>query len=509
MISKKILAVGTCVLIALTVAVGWWLYQRNLGVQSKVPNFNGRLHQYSLESPTANNFADSLFVQTEVEEINHVKDPVPLTSERSILNVECRLRSGVGLAKEVAVVTLFNERGASFSVLDDTGALTSGELEYQPNHIRIGRRADSSVVYGFGDLRLNSKVFRPRDTSEPVQIYHDDLLIYETNKAWDFDVSSDGSSFFVHEPAPGGASRLVVRNIDLGTQEEFDLGTRMTPVSDHARGHTLNYSLDSSEIVFYSSQADATGRGVYYFYSVEDGRRRRITIEGDWAAMLTSSELGYFVSVPEELDPIDFGNVWQVTKRRLDPSRGETEDLWSKRIEIREHHGLLSISQNGKWLGMSGYDYKVLDTENGEAIFSFPSAGNPSAKLARLAPILDEGATEKDMGLEGFMGFEGNVLVGYRTYGNTDSCRTKPGERYNDVKRRECIKTLRLQGLYREYYDIYDMNSIELDSSPAFTTQVYSESSCMPMDGLWRGLLDIDGKLAYRSYQPSEISIIP
>jgi hypothetical protein len=335
-----------------------------------------------------------------------------------------------------------------------------------------------------------------------VQIYHDDLLVYETDKARDFGVSSDGSSFFVHEPAPGGASRLLVRNLDRGTQEEFDLGTRMTPVSDYSRDHTVSYSLDGSEAVFHSSQDDASGRGVYYFYSVEDGRRRR-------AAMLTSSEIGYFVGLPDELDPRDYGEVWQVTKRRLDLSRGETEDLWSRRVESREHHGDLSISQNGRWLGMKGWDYKVLDTETGETIFSFPYAGDPPAKLARLAPVLGEGATEEDMGRQGSMRFKGDVLVGYRKYGNTDPCSTKPGEQYSAVKRRECIKSLRLQGLYREYFDIYDMNSIELDSSPAFTTQVYSESNCMPSDGQWRGLLDIDGKLAYRPYEPLDTSNAP
>lgn len=44
-------------------------------------------------------------------------------------------------------------------------------------------------MFGFGALRLNSEVFRPRDSDEPVRIYHDDHVVYETNKAWNFGIA--------------------------------------------------------------------------------------------------------------------------------------------------------------------------------------------------------------------------------------------------------------------------------------------------------------------------------
>ena len=109
-------------------------------------------------------------------------------------------------------------------MIDESGELTRGGLDFRPNHLRIGCRSDCSAVYGFGDLRLNSKVFRLWDSAEPVRIYHEDLVIHESDKAWDFGVLHDGSSFLVHEPSSGGTSRLTVRNLDRGTQVEHELG---------------------------------------------------------------------------------------------------------------------------------------------------------------------------------------------------------------------------------------------------------------------------------------------
>jgi hypothetical protein len=423
-----------------------------------------------------------------------------LTPERMILNANCKMLGGSGPASDVAVVTSMNDVGATFAVLDESGQLISDKLNFHPHHFRIGRRSDGSVLVGFGDLRLNSGVFRSPDTDEPVRIYHDENIVYESSKVMDFDVAPDGSSFFALEPSPGGASRLVVRHIDSGTQKEIELGTKFSSSNDYEPGgHTPFYSLDNSEIMFTPTHMDAMGVGEYWIYPVGDGRSRKVTVQDSWAAVLTSSENGYFVDRPDELSAEEAGKVWQVTRRRIDAASGSVEDLWTQRIHIERHYGGLTLSSNGRWLGMMGWDYKVFDTETGETIFTYPLAGNPTEKLARLAPVLPDGASISDMGRNGHVRFIGDSLVVFRIYGDTSSCSPKHGEEYDEVKRRECIRDLRLQDKYRTYFDVYDMNTIELESSPSYTTEVFEESTCMPALNSWSGLVDIDGQLAYRS----------
>ena len=425
--------------------------------------------------------------------------PVVLTPEQTILNVDCRMLSGKGPAEDVAVVTLLSEEGAEFAVVGENGILASGRLDFRPHHFRIGRRPDGSVLVGFANLRLNSGVFRPPDSDEPLRIYHGDHVVYETRKASDFDIASDGSSFFVLEPSPGGASRIVIRNMDDGTQKEIELGTRFSSSNAFSPGeHMAVYSTDSSEIMFTPAHADAMGRGTYWIYPIGEGHTRRVTVQDSRAALLTSSENGYFVDLPEELEPEERGDVWQVTRKRIDPSRGETEVLWSSRVYVQNHGGLLSISQNGKWLGLSGWNYRVLDTETGETIFDFPRAPDRKAVFSRIAPALPDGATLADVGSIGSIRFRGNSLVSFRRVGDTSPCSTKKGEKYDDRKWRQCIRDLRLQGRYHTFFDVFEMNSIEKDSPPTYITEVFRESSCMPANSPMRGLIDLDGQLAFR-----------
>ncbi|MCY3884060.1 MAG: hypothetical protein OXG24_04005 [Gammaproteobacteria bacterium] len=495
---RKFLLPAAIIVVASVVGVSWWYLSRDIdGSPSRSETANQPTHQ--LEQSGFEDTKTPGAVEHGTLTPEGVQSMSPFAPEHTILNIDCRMVSGKGAARGVAVLTLPTEDGVVFSVMDESGELTRGELDFRPNHVRIGRRPDGSTVYGFGDLRLNSKVFRPGDSDEPVRIYHDDLVIYETDKAWDFGVSHDASSFFAHEPSPGGTSRLIVRNLERGTQVEHELGPALTPVSDYSMEHASGYSLDGSEIVFRPAHADAAGNGVYWFYPVGDGRVRRVTVERYWAALLTSSEYGYYVDRPDDLDPEEVGDVWEVTARRLDPSTGDSADLWSTRLSVRKHYGLLSLSENGKWLGLSGWDYKVLDTENGETIFDFPYAGNPEAQLARLAPILAEGATEADLGTLSHMRFRGNYLVGYRIVGDASSCSKKSGG-----ERLECLRDLRLRGLYGNFFDVYDMSTIELNGSPSFTTEVYRESTCMPASSGWKGLVELNGKLAFQPVRTIE-----
>ena len=495
------LAVASLVLVLVASCMVWWFVQRDWGseIDSELDEELKVLDtfQEKIRSPI-----DQL--TDEGNDLHPVDYPVVLTPEKTILNVDCRMLSGMGPAEDVAVVTILSEESAEFAVLDENGTLTSGRLDFRPHHFRIGRRPDGSVLVGFANLRLNSGVFRPPDSDEPLRIYHGDHVVYETRKASDFDIASDGSSFFVLEPSPGGASRIVIRNMDDDTQKETELGTRFSPTSDFSPGnHMPVYSLDSSEIMFTPAHVDAMGVGTYWIYPVGEGRTRRVTVQDSWGAWLTSSENGYFVDRPDELAPEERGDVWQVTRKRIDPSKGETEELWSSRVYVKNHDGELSLSQNGRWLGVDGWNYKVLDTRTGETVFDFPRAPHRQAVLARIAPALPDGATLADVGRIGHIWFSGNSLVSFRRVGDLRSCSTKEGEKYDNRKWRQCIRDLRLQGRYRTFFDVFEMDNIELDGPPTYITEVFEESNCMPANSPRRGLIDLDGQLAFRPQEDS------
>ncbi len=490
------LVLASIALVVIAICVVWWFVLRGSGSGN-----SSDLDQELIPQDIVENSSNGPIVLSsdESEDLDSEDLPVVLTPEQTILNVDCRMLAGKGPAEDVAVVILLSEEGAEFAVLDENGTLSSGRLDFRPHHFRIGRRPDGSVLVGFASLRLNSGVFRPPDSDEPLRIFHGDHVVYKTRKASDFDIASDGSSFFVLEPSPGGASRIVIRNMDDGTQKETELGTRFSSSNSFSPGeHMAVYSADSSEIMFTPAHADARGVGTYWIYPVGEGRARGISVQDSWGALLTSSENGYFVDRPDELAPDEVGDVWQVTRRRLDASTGTSEVLWSRRVDVSNHHGLLSLSQNGRWLGLSGWNYKVLDTKSGETVFDFPRAPDRKAVFSRIAPALPDSATLADVGSIGSIRFRGNSLVSFRRVGDTSPCSTKKGEKYDDRKWRECIRDLRLQGRYRTFFDVFEMDNIELDSPPTYITEVFRESSCMPANSPRRGLIDLDGQLAFR-----------
>ena len=447
--------------------------------------------------------AEAPQVSYAVKSMSQDEQSLMFTPDHVILNIECKMLTGEGAAKDVAVVTMPTEDGAEFVVLGNTGTLASGQLDFLPNHTQLGRRSDGSTVVGFGALRVDSRAWLPQDSDEPVRIYRDGHIVYETNKAWDFGVSEDGASFFLYQPSPGGHSRLVVNNIDTGTQVEHELGTKLTPSSGYwrERDHVPSFSLDGSEILFAPGRFGYRETRSYYVYPVGEGRKRRITVKDFWATLLTSSESGFFVQWPEERKTGESGYHLQITKRRLDPSTGDSEILWTTRANVEIYKDFLALSQDGKWLGLDGQSYTVVDTSTGETVFSFPSSGTPSVKFARLAPVLPDGASEDDIGRQVSMGFKGNYLVGYRMQGDTSSCYDLVDETWDRVALHECLKEMRRNGSYREFYDVYDLNNVEVEGSPAYATPAYSESSCIPANPPWRGLIDANGQLAFQATQ--------
>lgn len=81
----------------------------------------------------------------------------------------------------------------------------------------------------------------------------------------------------VQEPLAGDGSRLVVRNLDVGVEAHFDLGTAYSASNAYDRGYSVAYANWEREIVF--KKGGDYGRGLYRFYIA--GPRWAIDVSDD------------------------------------------------------------------------------------------------------------------------------------------------------------------------------------------------------------------------------------
>ena len=406
-------------------------------------------------------------------------------------NLECEMVSGRGAANDAALVVLPHGAGAKFSVVDRDGAVAGGVVPFRPNRYELGRRADGTPLVGLGALRLNSKRFRQPDSSEPVRIYLGGKLIYESNKAWNFLIAPDASSFVVQEPGGAGASRLVVRDLELGEESHIDLGTRGTPANAYEGGYSMYYAAGGKEIAMYlPAGADARGKGTYRFYPVGEGRPQRVVVEDVFSVLVASSREAYFATRDEAR------RFWRVSKRRIDAGKVTDEELWHSVLDLRSFGGTLSVSGDGRWLGVHGWNFHVLNTRGGESVFEYPVVGAADRQLAMLSNVLGPDAAPDDIGSLIGIDFGDNVLRFHRIFGSA-KCSTPPGEKYDALRYRRCVRDHRERGSFKAVRDVYDLDTLTADSQPMYREEVFRETSCMKGDVPFRGLQNVDGKLTY------------
>ncbi len=451
-----------------------------------------------------------------------------LTPEAVIDNFDCKMLPGRGRANDTGLVILPTPDGARFAVLNGAGQVFGDTLPFMPNHYHLGKRADGTVVAGFGALRRNSEVFREKDTPEPVRIYADGQIIYQTDKAWEFAVASDGSSFYVQEPLVGGASRLIARNLDLGTEHHVDLGTEYTSITDSEPGFVVSYSIGWGEIMFFPAYAEAAngyGRGRHRFYPVDGGASREIYISTRWSdppgtdgdgghrirldgvgsALFASSEEGYFASYHKAASQADT-YIWKIVRRAFQLGEQSTAtEVWSREVAIPFFFGNMRLSDNGAWLMLRARKLLVLETATGETVFEYPMV-DKQAQMARLANVMEPGASVADVGntLGNTLSprFRDNQLILSREIGSKTTCYRKNYEaraagRYDPMQMRECTEDLRQQGVYRTVLDVFDMDTIELDSQPAFRIDFNRDNRCASGDYALRGLQVHEGRLTF------------
>lgn len=402
---------------------------------------------------------------------------------------ECRIRSGRGGDRSATVVVLKESESVRFSVFDSDGHLVSDSLPFDPNHVYVAKRTDGSVLTAFGDLRLNSKVTRGRETEEPVRIYLDDQVVYESPKAWNLGIARDGSSFYIVDPQASQTSRLIVHDVNMGTEHQFDLGYQHTSSFDELP-FTVRFTKDGKAVAFISSDT-------LYFYPVDGGPVRTATITPDlgYGAVFESADFAYIAFRDESTGQP------QVRKLRFsEDSAKSPEVIWSKTMDAIDalYDTSLMLSEDGPWLILDAWNLHVLNTDTGEIAFTFPAAGNAEAARERLGPVM--AGQEKDE-LGAFRGVEimQDQLVIRRRFGSEEIRRCN-----SLVDSEPCLRDLREQGIYYEALDMFPIEDGVIAHYPTRRIRLPAEPDCS--QGYFSSevlVSDEQGQLRHKRVEPN------
>ncbi len=432
-----------------------------------------------------------------------------LTAEEILASSKCRMQVGRTPAIDIALLAVPRTSGGRFVVLDADGEIFGDALPFVPDFLSLGKRNDGTVLVGVGNSGPNS-TDQERDVGRPARIYADGHVVYETVEAWSFGVAPDGSSFFVLEPMAGGASRLLTRNLDSGREEHFDLGVEYTPDPNALHtGYGVSYARGAKEVMF-TPAGTFDGRGRYRFFPVDGGEIRELGIgsgtprghgvanqgieidEDVYFAYLPSSEEGYFVHLPEDSGSGE-DRRWVVERREFDfGARNRVAVSWRREFRSRPSSDM-RLSDDGAWLSLAGATFRALDATTGRTVFEFPTVDKTAERL-RLRNVLPADATFSDVGGVQGHSFRGSDLLLYRKIGSTASCSVRERDL---AEYRNCVAGLRGRGLYRTVYDVFDMNTIELNSQPKRRVDVDLDDPCAIGRLPSSGLQIRDGALAF------------
>ena len=419
----------------------------------------------------------------------------------SVVSVEGELREfevldnpdcSIKRSENLALITVPSDDGAKYSVLGESGAIHTGTLPFFPNHLQMGESADGSIVWGFGDLRRNSLVFREKYASEPVRIYVDGAIAYENDKIWSFGIANDGSSFFVVEPLGERESRLVIHNLNEGAERHYDLGATYGSASDYEGVYSSFYTLHGNEV--HLSPGDWEN-GTHYFYPTGgSGEKRELRIEDAnlyREVNLVSSVEGYFA-----YSDYDSSAFW-VMKRSVDWQTGAIRTVWDRSGPTgiaAANLQLQTTSDGAEWLMFETFPYRedgrrnadwmyyLMDARTGDLVFTFPRAGEQPQRM-RLASVLANEVQGNDIGSVTNWFITGDKLYMRRAFADSNNALVSS----------------------KAVYDVFDMNNIALDSQPIAripTEPTLGDSCGKQAQFQERSLQERNGKLVYAAALP-------
>lgn len=276
----------------------------------------------------------------------------------------CRLVVGQRTASDTALVYLPLGEGAWFAVVNTFGVVFDGTLPFVPERPAMGKRSDGTVLAGFS-------------LEGEVQIVHDGSVIYQFDEVWSYNIADDGSSFFVVEPLAGDATRLVVHNLELREEHHFDLGTSITR-SNRGLNVDLAYSTDRAEVIVRPSRGDG---GTSRFFPTAGGEPREVLVEHRQSmlpkdlSIFATSELSYHAHNVGDAAFDRHKLQWTIVKVEHDFGTGvvRSRQAWTRNLQFIPFLSM-QLSPDGHWLVLSDLStgIEVLDTTDGETVFSYP-----------------------------------------------------------------------------------------------------------------------------------------
>ncbi len=192
-------------------------------------------------------------------------------------------------------------------------------------------------------------------------------------------------------------------------------------------------------------------------------------IEGVQKAAFTSSEAGFFFTYDQEEMR---GEVFR-RDFEWDGPAWRSVDRWSVTLPGTVGFNLpMQFSSDGSMLLAHGKEIRLIDTDDGEALFRFPLR-DKSAQLSRLVHILGPDATEADVGNGEWPFFRGEQLLLPREFEGAEG------------------------GKPRRFYDVFDLAEIPIKAGPDFRVADNPEV-CAPSERGQPGLREEGGRLVYR-----------
>lgn len=379
-------------------------------------------------------------------------------------NPDCIMKSGAGPGRDLAVVHVPGEGGSRFAVVDGSGVVFEDALPFHSvRESALARRANGSVLAGFGGAdppwsdsaswQAARPEFGPR--VDGVVVYEDGHVIYDHRAASRFGVADDGSSFYVIEPMAGDVARLLIRDLDSGTETHHELAN-LPPIND---GHAdiVRYSADRSEVVVQPFQTFHPGRQLEFsFFPTDGGEPRRLSTiyRGlGWTNFVSSNEEYLYGTASRD----DLSTV--TVKREYRHENGEiaeVDERWSRDLSMGP------TSDDGAWLvGYGKGAVHVLDASTGESLFvhSGQTAANHTKHSTRIR--------------------DGRLVLGYVIADPDDIARCLSKSRVVDTvedwksdgsysrktivdstRQETCLADLRKRGLYQTVQNVYDLRSL-------------------------------------------------
>ena len=413
-------------------------------------------------------------------------DPL-LEEDLSRQAIDCQLIEGRDNQQDRLAAVVTSDRTTSLvTVVDGDGTLLSRDIHFRPNSVNVVRRSDGSILLGIGDTRKNSKEFRDPGSAEPIVVAHNNEVLFESDKAFEFGLAGDGSSFYAVEPTAAGTSRMIVRNIDAGTENHFDLGSMWAANNDELAYHA-SY-LPTNEAVMVAPSDPATP-GERYFFSSSSDRVTTITPPSSPNHVATT-----FLSPDSAVLVRRIGdNRYLVSRAQLAPEASASDEKgWNRELALDQFYGRVSLSDDGNWIVLHAWRTVVLSTATGSTVFQWPVAGDRDEEERRIsgslpADTIDDG----DLGAVTGVSIRNGRLLLHRTMG-LDAF----SDCHNQADPNECMANARRE--VREYLDVFEMSDIDVDSGPDFRMELSDQLGCSENVPSVGTLDTVDGRVVYQ-----------